>query len=272
MTSADDLLRRLATDTRPCLRLLPSQHLSTTYLGGAPELPAGMDWPQWFDAPMSFLAQIDLSAASRVGSWPDWMPREGKLLFFYNAEQSTWGFDPNDRGSWAVLHVAPDTPCATRLPPQQLSVSNSFVRVYLAISEVACDPSFERIGGYAARLDDADFERVNDAIEARENASRAMGPLHWLFGWPAPVQNDTMELDCQLASNGVDVGGRDAYRSPEAKALADGARDWELLFQLDTDDDAKMMWGDGGMLYFWVRRDDAARGDFSNVWMMSQCS
>jgi uncharacterized protein YwqG len=41
---------------------------------------------------------------------------------------------------------------------------------------------------------------------------------------------------------------------------------------LDTDDDAGMMWGDGGMLYFWIRREDLEKSRFDRCWMILQCS
>jgi uncharacterized protein YwqG len=44
-----------------------------------------------------------------------------------------------------------------------------------------------------------------------------------------------------------------------------------LLLQLDTDDDAGMMWCDVGSLYFWIREQDARAGDFSKIWMILQC-
>lgn len=31
------------------------------------------------------------------------------------------------------------------------------------------------------------------------------------------------------------------------------------------------MWGDAGMLYYWIRRQDLAQGNFDNVWMTMQC-
>lgn len=47
--------------------------------------------------------------------------------------------------------------------------------------------------------------------------------------------------------------------------------EWRLLLQLDSDDASDMMWGDSGILYFWIREADARAGDFSNVWVILQC-
>jgi len=81
-----------------------------------------------------------------------------------------------------------------------------------------------------------------------------------------------MELESQLVSNGLYCGDETGYNDPRAAALAEGAADWVLLLQVDTDDDAGMMWGDCGLIYFWIRREDLARRDFSNVWMILQCN
>jgi hypothetical protein len=51
-----------------------------------------------------------------------------------------------------------------------------------------------------------------------------------------------MRLQCQLASNGIYVGGPDGYRHPRVGDLKAGAADWLLLWQIDTDEDAKWMW------------------------------
>lgn len=31
------------------------------------------------------------------------------------------------------------------------------------------------------------------------------------------------------------------------------------------------MWGDVGMIYFWIQDEAARRGDFSNAWLILQC-
>jgi uncharacterized protein YwqG len=53
--------------------------------------------------------------------------------------------------------------------------------------------------------------------------------------------------------------------------MSSAPADWRLLLQLDTDNDAGMMWGDTGTLYFWIREQDARAGDFSKIWMILQC-
>ena len=56
-----------------------------------------------------------------------------------------------------------------------------------------------------------------------------------------------------------------------AKELRNGAADWRLLLQIDTDDDLGVMWGDGGILYAWIREEDARAGRFDRTWVVLQC-
>ena len=97
------------------------------------------------------------------------------------------------------------------------------------------------------------------------------GAAHQVLGFPYTIQGD-MRLECQLASNGLYCGDETGYKDPRAKALEPGAADWQLLFQLDSDDRASMMWGDMGTLYFWIKEQDLAAGRFGNVWMVLQCA
>jgi uncharacterized protein YwqG len=53
--------------------------------------------------------------------------------------------------------------------------------------------------------------------------------------------------------------------------LEAGADDWLLLLQLDSDGTADVLWGDVGMLYFWIRRQDLQEQRFDKVWMTMQC-
>jgi uncharacterized protein YwqG len=97
------------------------------------------------------------------------------------------------------------------------------------------------------------------------------GQRHMMGGYPDVIQNPDMDEECELASNGIYLGDGKGYQSAEAQALRQRPNDWMLLLQLDSDEDAGMMWGDGGRLYFWIRKADLAKKDFSRVWMILQC-
>ncbi len=80
-----------------------------------------------------------------------------------------------------------------------------------------------------------------------------------------------MDLECQLASNGIYQGDNEWINNKKAEKLAAGKDDWIMLFQLDSDDETKMMWGDVGMLYFWIKKKDLESLNFDNCWMILQC-
>jgi uncharacterized protein YwqG len=81
-----------------------------------------------------------------------------------------------------------------------------------------------------------------------------------------------MDLECQLVSNGLYCGDESGYNDARAKLLEENRSDWVLLLQIDSDDFCEMMWGDCGMLYFWIRKEDLAARNFDDVWMILQCS
>lgn len=267
MTTVDEVISRAEAKSRRCLRLAPSGE-GTTHLGGHPELPVGFEWPIWKGNPLAFLGQVSLTAASKE-DWPSWMPERGRLLFFYDAEQSTWGFDPTDRGSWRVYHI--DESADSSLVVLASACQPAFPRRNFRLVPAQSPPSWERVIERNDSLSAAEQEAVAEHLDAVQEGERSVGPLHQLFGLPIPIQADEMELECQLTSNGLYTGDATGYSDPRRSGLEAGVSDWELLLQIDSDEDADMMWGDAGMLYFWVRRQDAEAADFSNVWMILQC-
>ena len=47
--------------------------------------------------------------------------------------------------------------------------------------------------------------------------------------------------------------------------------DWCLLAQFESDEASKMVWGDGGRVYFWIRKVDLAARRFDKVVLQAQC-
>lgn len=129
-------------------------------------------------------------------------------------------------------------------------------------------PDAQRINFEEAGLSEDDDDEYCDFIDEHYGEE----PRHQIGGYPTPVQNDDMEEECQLASGGVNCGGSEGYNSKEAKRLREQENEWRLVFQFDSDDDIEAMWGDMGMLYFWVKESEAENCNFSNSWMVLQCS
>lgn len=259
---SDEVLDRLEKLGRPALRLVKTEPGGTrSKMGGSPSLPKGMEWPSWKGTSLAFLAQIDLSELPRPIPMEDW-PSDGTLYFFYHPEQETWGFDPNDRGSWRVLY----SPGPTSQTLVVLKSESVFPEFALRFEPLHSLPDILRLGLSPEEAPDEVLDRADELKLLPFDGA----PQHQIGGYPNAVQNDDMELECQLASNGVYCGG-DRGDQPRAAELESGVADWKLLLQIDTDEEADMMWGDEGMLYFWIREQDLKKRDFSNVWMVLQC-
>ena len=227
-------------------------------------MPESLEWPTWNGVSQSFLAQIDLADLQRT--LPSCLPVTGFLYFFYDFEQSAWGFDPKDLGTWRVLyHPGSLTNVRERSAPSDLPPEGIYPPKPVCPQRIELLPDLERL---PSRLEWQSEGQAYDAL--RREAFDGM-TCHQMLGFPTPIQNDTMELECQLASNGVYVGSPEGYRDPRVADLRSGASEWKLLLQLDSDNDTGWMWGDVGTIYFWIKESDASQADFSKVWMIFQC-
>ena len=253
------LLSEMEARGRPCLRLEPDESRASR-LGGMPEMV--QDWPRYAGRPLSLVAQLDLVEMRQAGG-PDWLPDSGRLLFFYELEHSGWGFEPSDAGC-AVVRF--ETTAGPPVPPPADLPMNFQIEAYPVAFVADRTPlSDERLGidwQTVSQDDQADLEAAHDARTLDS-------PVHRVGGYPQNIQGDTMELQCQLVTSGIDVGK--AWPRKISAEQESGAADWCLLLQIDTDPAAGLSWGDTGMLYFWVREQDARAGDFSRIWAILQC-
>jgi uncharacterized protein YwqG len=249
----------------PALKLAHSRDQRTSRLGGAPNLPPSLEWPQWKGKPLSFLAQLDLAEIPKP-ALTEGLPDHGVLYFFYSVDQETWGFDPKDRGSWRVLYAESARAAPLARVPSTLPPHGRFKQVSLRFERVLVYPDAQTTRVQKLNLSDDDF----DAYAELQASVFGRSPMHQLLGTATAIQDPDMEREAQLASNGLYLGNEKVDRKREA-ALAAGIKDWMLLLQLDSDDAADMMWGDAGRLYFWIRKQDLRARDFSRTWMILQC-
>jgi uncharacterized protein YwqG len=238
---------------------------SNSKFGGVPALPAGVEWPVWSGTNLMFLAQVNLKELQTATPRAE-LPAAGLLLFFYDMNQSTAGFDPKDKGSWRVIYTDGETVPA-RWPaklPAEARLKEAPMR-FQAVQTLP--PVAQKVAGYE-ELDEKSQKRFDDIIYEYLERDK---PMHQLLGNAVPIQGDDMPLECQLVSHGLYCGDGTGYNDPRAEKLGAGAKDWVLLAMIDTDESRGWMWGDGGCLYFWIRQEDLKARRFENVWMISQC-
>lgn len=255
---------------RPSIRLNPTspptdESPGMTALGGEPDLQETADWPRFRDAPLSFIAQVNLADVTShdMGGL---LPTCGLLSFFYESSQSIWGFDPADRGGWAVLFTPVGVPLAHRAAPSGVPNDARYGRRGLRVEAETTYAPWELAEVATLGLSRDELFAYAEALGDVDDL-----PVHRLLGHPQPIQGD-MQLECQLVSNGLYCGDSSGYSDPRADVLRAGAVDWRLLLQIDSDDDAGMMWGDVGRIYYWMRRDDLAARAWDAAWLTLQCS
>lgn len=238
--------------------------IGASKLGGIPDLPPGVTWPEWKGLPQSFIAQIRLDDVRQYDT-DNVLPQGGMFWFFYDAQQQTFGADPTDLGGWQVIFKDDNLSLLQRTPvPAALPASSQFK---------ACSISFasELTLSQQPQLEIPNFDWTDEEQQKYETLLSTFpnpddhAAIHdRLLGNPDTIQDD-MHQECQFASHGVtDIS------DPRADELSKGAMDWQLLLQIDSDEHAGMRWGNTGMLYYWIKLADLQAHDFGHTWLVLQ--
>jgi len=238
-------------------------------LGGAPDLPAGFEWPRWDGHELAFLGQVDVAEVAALASTVPIRGR-GLLLFFYDVAGQPSGLDPLHRGSCRAEHVNDDPARLKRAGAERACFAEYPLELTLELMlPRSWSPSVEAL--------DLDAEELGAWDQLREKLAEAQGvefeeltprwqSLHRLFGYPEELGTG-MELDCQLASSGISAEANDGMFAPRHEELEAGAAQWRLLLQLSDDDELGTSWGESfGRLSLWIREEDLAACAFERVW------
>jgi len=237
--------------------------IGASRIGGVPDVPPDFKWPERNGVPQAFIAQLAMEEVHAHDLHGE-LPARGTLWFFYDAKQETYGADPADRGGWQVIFREDYAGLQRMTAPADLPAESQFKAASVSFAnEVTLSQS--------PQLDVPDFDWTDDEVQKYETLLSTFptpeehGDVqHQLLGNPQTIQDD-MRLECQLASQGVtDIN------DPRAKELSKGANGWQLLLQIDSDDELGMEWGNTGMIYYWLRGSDLKKLDFDEAWLVLQ--
>jgi uncharacterized protein YwqG len=238
--------------------------IGASRLGGNPDLPPDTPWPACQDIPMSFIAQINLAAIDPYDLYHV-LPPKGLLSFFYDSKQQIYGDQPDDRRGWKVMYF-PETPNGLELTPFPAGLPREarFNRCDFTCSNELTLPS-------APKQIDPNLPWTPGQTQSYENFLSSYPTPgdhaeihHRMLGYPEQLQDD-MQLQCALVSHGFK-----STDEPGAQKYVAHKSDWQLLLQVDSDENAGMRWGSSGMLYYWIELQDLQAQRFNRVWLILQ--
>ena len=246
-------------------------------IGGKPYLPPDFKWPAFLleddeIEPLSFLCQINLADVKEYDK-DGALPSRGMLYFFYDYTSASWGYDPDEQEDARVYYFE-DTEGFVPLDiPDELYEESTIPEIKISFRTKVSYPSFEEFSEkFGAPMD---FEEYYDILR-HLSAELDSESEHKLLGYADIIQNE-MLADCERISRGLYCGDYESYLETSAELQGDiekRADDWTLLLQLGTlcKGGEEWMFGDFGMIYFYVRKDDMKEGHFDDTVFFVQCT
>lgn len=222
----------------PCIRIKAQEEEELTFgtskFGGYPDLPPGMDFPRLHGEPLSFIGQYNLREIKQTG-FPSPLPDQGMLYFFCSL--------PPSEMKGQVLYTSASPNNLYPVPfPDDLPRENCFPEYKMKFVLDQTLPNVE-----AGEEMDEVFYDLMDQLYELENQQTA---VHQIFGLP-------FEID------------RDVFQQCEAESGKTGHQ-WNLLLQIDSDEQLEMVWGDLGILYFCISEKDLKEENFPETQMVMQ--
>ncbi len=247
-------------------------------IGGKPYLPFNFQWPVFFDSeegvtrPLSFFCQIDLEEVAAYDK-DHKLPRTGMLSFFYDCAAFRWGFDPEDRDAAQVFYFEKTEGFVPTELPENLQEEYHIPEMRIGFSARNSYPKYEEFSIHSDL--DCEWEEYDLVLEKLGVDLNEDPQDHKLLGY-ADIIQDEMLSECERVYRGMYCGDAESYQQTseeECEDIAEKAKEWTLLLQLSTieTDEFEWMFGDCGMLYFYIRRQDLEEKRFDNCRFAMQC-
>lgn len=237
------------------------KQFDTCKLGGLPSLPVDFAWPcnsENENIPLSFIGQFDLEEITKLDIDKE-LPNKGMLYFFYDFSAEVTGGSPVDKDSVKVIYYDGEYSnlVITSIPKE---IDEKFI-----IPEISIKAEAEYEAPYLEEIKELlpDYDGINVCMEEYDGDCKLLGYSDLIQG--------SMLAEVAMVVDGVDVNSF-SHLNKKANYLS-RAKDWVLLFQLDLleTEDYFLEIGDGGRLFIFIKKEDLAKADFSNVWAITQC-
>lgn len=240
---------------KPTLKIKTKDEKTTLYqskFAGLPYLPKTGELPKDTDGnPMKLLAQINFEELpSGLADFPE----KGILQFFLAAEDEMMGLDfdePTAQSNFKVIYhkeLLPEDQLVADFSDSSDGDEDYFpVTKELALTfQVAHEAVSVADHAFEDAFEDVDFEEV---VKVEKNEEITLWDIY----------ADT------LTNEGHKIGGYAFFTQADPREDETLSDYHILLLQIDSEDEAGIMWGDSGVANFFISKKDLKNGDFSNV-------
>jgi uncharacterized protein YwqG len=226
--------------------------LGKSRIGGRPDLPPNVEWPYVIDdgdyEPLMFVAQINFEDLAEVDR-DDVFPKKG-ILYFWD--------DYNGRDdAWKVLFYEGETEILTRTANPR---------------ETDQDDVIDRGIYDDIRLNECAIRFIPEWMVPPPENKHMWDVLNFQPSDKCREQNDEYydlyETILALSPSSTYhriLGYADGWLSYDIHYY-DGEEEWLLLLQLQDDSKAKMSWGDGGCLNYFIHPEDLKHKRFDRIY------
>jgi hypothetical protein len=235
------------------------------------------------NALLPFIAQIDLADAWRRQQFDINLPKHGRLLFFYDARETPYGFGPPDATGFRVIWDESSVSDLVRAAdPEELSIDSLILPTKtLCPAAGFMLPHWESFAYDALNIPVAELDRYSklswpyDDVPGESWYDRSPEiekvPHHYLGGWGAPSPMGHLERSCELVRMGFSCG---RFIKEEVDQTRAKQAEWCLLAEFDCEgfltQGLEHEWFTGLTLHFLVTRDDLAAQRFDRVWTLAR--
>lgn len=196
-------------------------------IGGIPQVPTGFKWPDdKNNREIPFFMQLDFKQINRAGKLT-YFPNKGLLYIFIDENEINSNFPLVQGEHYQVLFFDADT---NDMHTEKSNVK-TYREIYLKTKDIKMYPNSEEDDDLLDYLDELDDDVQDKYFDKYHFVESEVG---FVGGWPQILQSNYLE------------------------------RDETQLIQLNSIED-EFMWGDLGMLQFYIKIDDLKKSNFNNV-------
>lgn len=239
--------------------------IGASKLGGLPDLPPTIKYPSYHNGYLSFLGQFNMEEVKPFDK-EDLLPDRGIIYFFYDVVEQPWGFEKEDKDCFKVFYFDGDKSELTRTPYPEVTEDYYPLVVYKIEFEKLLSFPEEAVGVELSEDESENYLEFRDEIMHAENEDgedEETVPMHYLLGHPFNIQNDVFEELVYYEHEEKFEWDSEEVRSQSSNMV--------LLFQMDSDDDVEVMFGDSGMIYFCIDHEDLVNKRFDRTKFILQC-